>query len=238
MLLRAASVVLLATALVSGCSSSGAPSQARGMALSDVVLQDSDLPAGWTDSPHVVKGDEDTQETQLLHCTKARDTRPNVVGSVQSPDFVSDQGRIASVISRYRSQTDVDDDAKALTKKEQELCREKVTHSSLTKQIKSSSAANSTKISKIDVTVDTKPKGLPKDVKAVVHTLIELSTTPRRTAKDPRPKAKITKAYIDIAYIFGRRIEASVTFTNSDEPVDSDLQTRVITKVADRAAKI
>lgn len=233
MLLRAASVAVLAAALVSGCSSSGAPAKPRGIALSDVVLQDADLPAGWTSAPHTVKGDEDTQQTKLLHCLDAPDTRPHIVGSVQSPDYVSDQGRIASEISRYASQADVDRDAAALRQSTQQKCREKVTRASLVKQL-----PDGTDITKIEVTVDTSPKGLPADAKAVVHTEIELSTEVKATVEDPKPKPKLSKGFVDVAYLFGRRIEATITFTSSDEPVDSDLESRVISKVGERIAKI
>ncbi|HET8583032.1 MAG TPA: hypothetical protein VFL65_07245, partial [Jatrophihabitans sp.] len=104
-----------ATAAATSASASSPVATPPGKAaLAKIVLQQADLPAGWTTSPHESDPSDAAAQAAFLRCAGGRDTQPDRAAKVDSPDFDLDDASVMSSASSFKTQSAVEADVAVL----------------------------------------------------------------------------------------------------------------------------
>jgi len=82
--------------------------------LAKIVLQPSDLPAGWTSTPYQADPNEAAELAALMRCLGLPNTASDKVAEANSDDFHLGDASVSSSASSYRSQSAVDSNVAAL----------------------------------------------------------------------------------------------------------------------------
>jgi len=241
--LTAAAVVSVSSACSSSTSSSGsptttpptssaasspAPSTSASSALSTpstatltaITVQPGDLPTGWTGKPAQPDPAADAYQAALVSCVGGRNTNPDRVAQVQSPDYSQGQATISSSAKAMKSPSDVAADAQLLSSPKINDCYATLIRTELAK-----SAAGAT-INSLTVTVTPGTGGAPANVVGTAAAQISLTA-----------QGQTATAFIDATFITGPSIEAEVDFQNVGAPIPADVRIPVIANVAARAAQ-
>lgn len=241
--LMTAAVVSVSTACSSSKSSSGSPAKTPSTSsaasspapstsassvtstpstatLTAITVQPGDLPAGWTSKPAQPDPNEDAYQAALVTCVGGRDTTPDRVAQVHSPDYSQGQATISSSAKALKSPSDVTADTQLLTSPKINDCYAALIRSELAK-----SAAGAT-INSLTVTVTPGSGGGPTNVVGTAAAQISLTA-----------QGQTATAFVDATFITGPSIEAEVDFQNVGAPIPAAVRIPVVANVAARAAQ-
>jgi hypothetical protein len=115
MITRVPAALMLAGVLMAGCgggsgsSATATPtaSGADGARLSSIVVQQSDLPAGWAAKPFVPNPASSAQQAAVLTCAGAPDTSVDKTGEAHSANFTSGNSQVSAHAASYAQASDV-----------------------------------------------------------------------------------------------------------------------------------
>jgi hypothetical protein len=200
-------------------TSSGAPSAA---ALARIVVQRSDLPAGWTGKPAAGQGNTDTDlQSRLLSCIGGHIDRSQQVAQVTGDDFTQGEMTISSDATSFKSRAEVDNRSAILTAPKAGTCLNQIVRQLLQDQLPAGTQLNGVAIS-----LTGGSNGGPPNLVATEKGKITVSTA-----------GQTVTVYLDAAFLRGNQVTASVEFEGIGQPVDANLQASVIAAVAARAAR-
>lgn len=213
------------TAAATGATQSGS-TQTGGapdkQALSAMLLQPSDLPAGWTASaPSPNSPTDSAVQAQFAQCVGIRSTEPDKVAESDSSDFGNQNASISSSASSYSSPDDVTTDISAFdnTAKASQCMK------TLAQTAMESSLPPNTTIDKVDLKIDRQPSGAPSNMVAQLAATITVTSS-----------GTTLPVYLHIDYVAGKQIEADVDFENVGTPIDTTLESQLVQVVAQRVA--
>ena len=216
-------VALVAVGAV-GCGRSAGGNEHVSQPLSNVLLQQDDFPDGWSSVSHIVDPAVGTRHAKLARCLGIPDSAPHANGSLTSDDYTLEGTRVWSTVTRFPSKTDVTKDIDAVRGSKFHDCEQSQLKDLVSKNLPSAFGLKSFKL-----TVHLSPSRVPHNVAAIASAHF--------TAKAKHSDASVD-GYIDIAFISGPDIEATITINASKNRLDPDIQTQIITAVANRAAAI
>jgi hypothetical protein len=205
-------------------SSAGTATPPTAAALQAAVVQPTELPAGWTGTPHQASPDEAASNAALLKCVGARDTSPDQVNDEHSPDFATSTGSsISSAATSYRSQQDIDDDVAVLTNPKVSGC---FTDQMLA-VLNSSGLPEGATIGAPRIQITAGSNGGPGNVVAAGTGTIPVTVDGQQIT-----------FFLNVAFITGRLTEGEVDFFGIGTPVPADLQSSLVTAVAARVGSL
>jgi hypothetical protein len=201
---------------VTSSSSAAAPSLAQ---LKKIVLQQSDLPAGWKATPYEVDpSTEAAADADLMKCVGARNTYRDRVARADSDEFTLGDASIRSSAISYRSQSAVDADVAMLHNPKIALCYEQV--------LKELAASSGVMIESMSIKITPGWAGGPANVVATGTGIAKVSGNGQQAP-----------TYTTVAFITGPLIEAEVDADNIGKPVPASRVNALVASVAARAAK-
>ncbi|MGI8679093.1 MAG: hypothetical protein ACR2LX_10470 [Jatrophihabitans sp.] len=225
---RSIAITALAGCFVAaGCSTSGTgtvaspPSKTE---LQSVVLTHGDLPSGWTGKHSTDTGSDPDVQAQLLDCIGAKGIDLGTkLDQVYSDDFSTDQGlaSASSSASSFKSQKLIDARVKLLTNSKAEACLNQTLQTALAK-----SGSGAAKFGTPTISLHTGPSGGPRNVAAVANGTVDVTA-----------QGQQAKVYLDLYFIRGPLVTATMEFTGVTKQVDPALQKKLVAAVAMRAAK-
>lgn len=207
----------------STATSTAAAASAPGkQALSAMVLQASDLPAGWKASPASSSSSSDpAQQAAFANCVGVRNTEPDKVAEADSSSFSQQNASIGSNATSYRSPSDITTDASVFQKADKATaCFKKLAMPEFKKGM-----PKGTSIDNVSMKVVPGSNGGPNNVVGRLTATITVKTSGMKVP-----------VYIDTFFIAGKQVEAEVDFENVGQPIDSSLQNKLVTAVAQRVA--
>jgi hypothetical protein len=188
--------------------------------LQKIVLQPTDLPAGWKGTPYQADPSDAAYDAAFAKCMGIRNTDADKVADANSEDFARGDASIGSSATSYRSQSDVDADVAALHSPKFSPCFAKVT-----KQVVATSLPAGARVESVSVKVTPGSAGDPTNVVANTVVTVKVSVS-----------GKHVVSYLTVAFITGPLIEADVETFNVGRPVRASLVKSLVATVANRAA--
>jgi hypothetical protein len=202
----------------SSAPSTGAPTAA---ALAKIVVQQSDLPAGWTGKPAQGQGSPDADlQAQLLRCVGGKIDESQRVAHVDGDDFTQGQLTISSDATSYKTQAEVDNRSAIISSPRAGTCLNQIVRTLLQRQLPAGTTLNG-----VAIALTSGSNGGPPNVVATEKGQITVSA-----------QGQSATVYLDAAFIRGRQLTATVEFEGIGQRVDANLQASVIAAVAARAA--
>jgi hypothetical protein len=201
-------------------AASPSPSPASLPQLQKIVLQPTDLPAGWKATPYQADPTDAADQAAWVKCVGARNTDADIVAEADSDDFTRGDAYISSYATSYRSQSAVDADTGALLSPKASPCEEQL----LKKQVATSLPAGA-KVESVSVNITPGSAGGPANVVATGVGTIKVSASGQQLV-----------FYLTVAFITGPLIEAEVESENVGRPVRASLVNSLVATVANRAA--
>ena len=212
-----------AGSLTSSSSSPAAPpsaSPASSAQLATIVLQPSDLPAGWKGTPYQADPKEAAQDAALARCLGLSLTSDRVA-EVHSDDFALGDAGVSSSAGSYRSQSAVDSHLAVLRSSKAAPCLEQ----ELKQQLAITLPAEAT-IESMSFKLTPGSTGGPANVVGTGAATLKI-----------RVRGQQAVAYVGVAFITGPLIQAQVDAENVGTPVPASLMESLVAKVANRAAR-
>ena len=188
--------------------------------LQKIVLQPSDLPAGWKRTPYKHDPNSSADDAAMTTCLGVRDTSKDKVAESHSDDYSLGNANVSSSASSFKSQKDLDADISALHSPKMSTCFNQL----MRKQLAKSLPAGATIVSQ---TFNVAPgsAGGPANVVATGQGTIQVSVSGQHFA-----------VYLTVAFITGPLIEAEIDAENLGAPVPASVVKSLVSAVATRAA--
>jgi hypothetical protein len=209
-------VTVPSTPPVSAPATGTAPSED---ALNAVVVQQSDVPAGYTSAaPDASSDDDAANEAKVVQCVGSTDVNPtDRIEEVHSNDFAKDPQTVSSDATSYKSQAAVDALVAVIQNPKAQGCfdafeREQV--ASLGGTVNSS-----------NVTINAGSSGGPSNVVALLQGTVNV------TIQGQKATVNVVEGFIE-----GRQLLATVSVVALNTAVDVNLFKQVGAAVANRAA--
>ena len=185
-------------------------------ALGKVVLQPTDLPAGWKGTPNT----DDTTDSsggELAKCVGAKNTDVDEVALVHSDDFDLGKSEISSEAESYKAQADIDSDRAVLSNPKLVTCFES--------ELKKEAASGEDGVTLVSVTAKFVPPatGAPK---GYLGHIVGQAVVAAKGAK--------TTVYLDGYFLSAGLTEADVDAFSATTPVDPTVMMSLIQKVSAR----
>lgn len=207
-----------------GPSSSPASRPARSApdkaTLARVVLRPTDLPPGWTATPHESDPNDPSAQAALARCTGVSHTGAGQVAEADSPDFGQDGATVSSSATSFRSQGDIDADVALLKNAKVATCFRQLLRSSI-----ASSLPPGAKLDAVSLKITPGTGGGPSNVVGIMRATVTMTGSGVRV-----------NVYMDMAFIVGRLIEAEVDIVNPRLPISNLVFFELVRDVATRAA--
>ena len=220
--------------LIAGCSSSSstttgssrptastAPTPAPRSELHKIVLQTTDLPAGWKGTPYQPDPTDAADQATLVKCVGGRDTSSDAVGDVNSDDFTLGDATVSSSATSYWKQSDLDADLAIAHSPKLSSCYDQLAKKQLASSMPAGAAVES-----VSMKITPGSAGGPANVIATGAGTIKVNVNGQHVA-----------VYATVAFITGPLIEAEVDTENVGAPLSASLVQSLVAKVATRAAK-
>jgi hypothetical protein len=188
--------------------------------LQKIVLQPTDLPAGWKGTPYQADPSAAADQAAFAKCVGVRNTDVDKVAEANSQDFARGDASISSSATSFRSQSDVDADVAALHSSKFAPCVEQL----LKKQIVTSLPAAT--VESVSIKIKPGSAGGPTNVVANAAGTIKVSMSGQQVV-----------LYVTNTFITGPLIEADVETDNVGRPVRASLVKSLVASVANRAAE-
>jgi hypothetical protein len=188
--------------------------------LQKIVLQPTDLPAGWKGTPYQPDPSEAAYDAAFAKCVGLRNTDADKVAEANSLDFDRGDASIGSSATSYRSQSDVVADVAALHSPKYAPCLAR-----LTKKVFATSLPAGATVESVSVKITPGLAGGPTNVVANGAGTIKVSVSGHQVV-----------VYLTEAFITGPLLEADVETYNVGRPVRASLLKSLVATVANRAA--
>jgi hypothetical protein len=188
--------------------------------LQKIVLQPTDLPAGWKGTPYHADPSDAAYDAAFTRCLGMRNTDADKVAEADSDDFARGDATISSSATSYRSQSDVDADVAALHSPKYAPCLERVT-----KTVVATSLPKGARVESVSVKIALGSAGGPTNVVATAVGAIVVSVS-----------GQLGVSYLTDTFITGPLLEADVVTFNVGRPVRASLVKSLVATVANRAA--
>lgn len=189
--------------------------------LKSIVVQQSDLPAGWTGKPAAAETDQDKDlDAQLAVCTGSTSSGDqNQLQKIQSDDYTMGESTVSSDVSSYPSESDVQMQVAILKSPKAQSCL----NSLLQKEI-ASTLPSTAKIETSGIVLNTASQGIA-NLAGTANGKIAISV-----------KGQTVTVYIGAAFFVGNQITGEVTFSSVNTPISSTFANPIVEAVAKRAA--
>jgi hypothetical protein len=210
-----------ATSLSSRRAVSPSASAVSSARLAKIVLQRSDLPAGWKATPYEPDPNEAAEDAFFARCLGVASLHRDRVAEVNSDDFSRGDADISSSADSYRSQSAVDSQVAVLHSPKAAPCFEQ-----LAKQQSATTLPAGAEIESVSLKITPGSAGGPANVVATMGGIIKISANGQHVS-----------LYGSVAFITGPLITAEVDAENPGAPVPASLLAPLIDKVANRAAQ-
>ncbi len=185
--------------------------------LKKIVLQASDLPAGWQAGPYLGLPDEAGINAVMADCMGTRDTTPDMVAETKSAGYTNGKVQVESIAASYRSERDLDEDFGALSNPRLSPCQELLNRKIL--------EGVGVTVGSLSIKATPAPAGSPANVVGVVTAAITETQGGSRIVEHDR-----------VTFIRGPLIEVQVEMTSTGPPIPEDLMNSLVAKIAARAA--
>jgi hypothetical protein len=185
-----------------------------------IVVQPSDLPAGWKPQGFTPPANPLAESTAFSQCVGTPVTAGDAAAVVFSPDYVMGTDYIASSATSFHTKNDVPADAAALTSPKAGTCLAQVDHARLAAELP---AGGTVKSSSVRVTPGT--GGGASNVVATATSTITFTL-----------KGRSLTLTDDSVFLDAPRIEARIDFFSAVQPLAAATRTAIVNKVADRVA--
>jgi hypothetical protein len=203
----------------SSTPATGAPTAA---ALARIVVQRSDLPAGWTGKPVSSHGNTNTDlQDELLTCTGGHVDRSQQVAQVDGDDFAQGELTISSDATSFKSRAEVDNRTAIISGPKAGTCLNQIVRQQLQQQLPAGAQLNA-----VALALTGGSNGGPPNLVATEKGTITVTID-----------AQTVTVYLDAAFLRGNQVTASIEFEGIGQRVDANLQASVIAAVAARAAR-
>ncbi len=212
----------LAACASSSAGSAGGAGAPKQLALADVPLQTSDLPAGWTGKPANNSADGSGLDAKMRKCVGVHKAADHPVHTANSDTFDSGAGEISSDAQAYKTQAEVDADVALMKNPKVGNCFRQGFAQALAAHLPAGARLGHTAF-----TVTPGSAGQPVNVAGTASGRFTLVGA-----------AKTVTLYFDVAYIAGNKIESDVEFLGAGQPVDPTLRRQLIAKIANRTAQV
>lgn len=200
-------------------TSSGGPASAT---LAQIVVQQGDLPGGWTGQPVTGGGSTDTDlQDELLTCTGGHIDPSQQVAHVDGDDFTQGEQTISSDASSYKSRSEVDNRSAVISSPKAGTCLNQIVRQELQQQMPAGAQLNA-----VALALTGGSNGGPPNLVATEKGTITVTAA-----------GQTVTVYLDAAFLRGNLVTASVEFEGIGQRVDANLQASVIAAVAARAAR-
>jgi len=172
-------------------SSPSSASTAKPASLSElkkIVLQPTDLPAGWKGTPYQPDPHDAAYQAAMVRCVGARNTDSDKVAEAHSDDYELGDASISSSATSYRSQSDIYTDVAILHSPKLSTCYDQLVKSQLAASLPAGAAIESASIK-----ITPGSAGGPVNVVATGTGTIKVSLGGQRVP-----------VYLTVAFITGR----------------------------------
>lgn len=203
------------TAVPTSGGSGSPPSEA---ALKAMVLQQSDLPSGWTGTAYEPDPTDAKNKAQFAQCTGHRNTEPDKVTEVHSDDYNSGPSQLSSQATSYSSADAIAEDTAAMQSPKATSCYEQLAKTEIP-----ASLPAGMKVERLTVKISKPAPGDPSNLIAWGDATVVVSQDGQQTT-----------VYTAAAFIVGQLVEAEVDFTNVGSPIPASVRQQLATLVADR----
>jgi hypothetical protein len=185
--------------------------------LQAIVVQATDLPAGWTAKPGTPPADRVAATTAFAQCVGISSTASDVVALAYSPDYSSGSDTISSTAMSYRTRADVPLDAQGLLDPKASACQMRIDSARLSAGLAKGALKSYTE----KITPGT--GGGPANVVATAtSSVVYVSAGHQVTLNDKT------------VYLAAPRIETRIDFYDLGKPVAATVEAAVVAKVAAR----
>jgi hypothetical protein len=208
------------SASVSAPASAPAPSPASPTQLELIVLHTTDLPAGWTGTPHVADQSSAAHAAEIAACVGLPNSENKKAAEANSDSFALGDATISSSANSYRSQSDIDTDIALLNSPKVSQCYEQMTKNSFATSLPADATIDSASFK-----VTPGSAGGPANVVATLTGTATVSISGQKI-----------EFYPTIVFITGKLLEAEVDAVNIGAPVPADTMSTIVAAVATRAA--
>jgi hypothetical protein len=182
--------------------------------LQAIVLQATDLPAGWSGATHQADPSDAASSAAFAACLGVRNTYPDKAAHVDSQDFTQGNTTIVSTGDSFKSPSDVQSDVASLTSPKLVPCL---------KQQAASGLSNGQTLDSFDLTFTPGSGGGPSNIVATISGSFTVTDSGQQQ-----------KVYLTSVYITGPSIETDVN-VQSDAPIPAALVSGLAAKVAARS---
>ena len=204
------------TAVPTSGGSGGAPPTEA--ALKAMVLQQTDLPTGWTGTASEPDPTDAKNKAQFAQCTGHRNTESDKVTEVHSDDYNSGPSQLSSQAASYSSADAIAEDTAAMQSPKATSCYEQMAKTAIP-----ASLPAGMKVERLTVKIGKPNAGDPSNLIAWGDATVVVSQDGQQTT-----------VYTAAAFIVGPLVEAEVDFTNVGSPIPESVRQQLATIVADR----
>jgi hypothetical protein len=203
------------TAVPTSGGSGAPPTEA---ALKAMVLQQTDLPSGWTGTAYEPDPTDAKNKAQFAQCTGHRNTESDKVTEVHSDDYNSGPSQLSSQAASYSSADAIAEDTAAMQSPKATSCYEQMAKTAIP-----ASLPTGMKVEHLTVKIGKPNAGDPSNLIAWGDATVVVSQDGQQTT-----------VYTAAAFIVGPLVEAEVDFTNVGAPIPESVRQQLATIVADR----
>lgn len=190
-------------------------------ALAKIVVQQADLPAGWTATPHQSDPSDAADQAAMVRCVGGKDTDADKVAEVDSPDFGQNDASISSSATSFKSRSDIEADVALLKSPKISTCYEQLAKTEL-----ASSLPSGSKLDAVSFTVTPGPGSGPSNVAATGKGHVTVTVSGQQLT-----------IYLAVAFITGPLTEVEIDIENPGQPVPESLFSSLVQAVAGRASR-
>lgn len=187
-------------------------------ALTAIVAQQSDLPAGYTSAPPDSSSDDQANQAKVVSCVGSTSVNPaDRIEEVHSNDFSQDPQTVSSDVTSFKSQAAVDALVSVLQDPKAGNCFDAIVREQVASSGGTVTAAN--------VTLTPGNNGGPSNVVALLQATVSI------TVQGQKATVNVVEGFIQ-----GRQLLASVSVQSINADVDVNVFKQVGAAVANRAA--
>jgi len=188
--------------------------------LQAIVVQATDLPAGWTAMPASPPANQAAATVAFAQCMDTPNTSGDVEAVAYSPDFVDGSFSLDASASSYKSTADIQADTAALVNPKAAGCLEEVGKAAL-----NAGLPRGYTVKTDDVSITAGAGTGPINVVATVNSTVVFGNG-----------AHDTTLVDQTVYLIAPRIEAHVDFYSQGRTFSAAVKAAVLTKVSERVA--
>lgn len=200
---------------------SPAPTPASLAQVQKIVLTAADLPAGWKATPSTSSPSDAADQAALVKCVGGRNTDPDKFADAKTDDFTLGGADISSSATSYKSASDIAADVAILHSPKLSTCYGQLAKSQATGSLPAGAVIKSATF-----TITPGSNGGPSNIAATGTGVIQVQINGLEVP-----------VYLNVAFITGPLLEASVNAESAVHPVSPALVNSLVSLVAARAAR-